>query len=106
VNLCCCKTPSGKTVLVDGGGLYSKRFDVGERLLAPAFGGGLQGDHLDAVVLSHDHPDHRKGLIYLLDVFSISRFYTAHHVPELHLTLFHALERNGITYTTMTPSWS
>lgn len=95
----------GQAVLVDGGGLYSKRFDVGERLLAPALG-TLKIDRLDAVVLTHDHPDHRKGLIYLLNNFSISRFYTAHEINELHPSLVSALRQNGIPCTTVGMGWS
>lgn len=95
----------GQRVLVDGGGLYSKRFDVGERLLAPALG-ALKVDRLDAVILTHDHPDHRKGLIYLLDHFPVERFYTAHEIDELHPSLVRVLKQNKIHCTVIRKGWS
>jgi competence protein ComEC len=95
----------GQTVLIDGGGLYSKRFDVGERLLAPALG-SLKINRLDAVILTHDHPDHRKGLIYLLNNFSVDRFYTAHEINELHPSLVRALQLNKIPNTVVGKGWS
>ena len=94
----------GQSVLVDGGGLYSNRFDVGERLLAPALG-ELKVNHLDAVVLTHDHPDHRKGLVYLLDNFPVGRFYTGHQLHELHPSLRHVLRRNDISLEIAASGW-
>lgn len=95
----------GQSVLVDGGGLYSKRFDVGERLLAPALG-SLKINRLDAVILTHDHPDHRKGLIYVLNNFAVSHFYSVHEINELHPTLVDALQFNKIPFTTIDSGWT
>ncbi len=86
---------AGQAVLIDGGGLYSDRFDVGERLLAPALG-EMNVRELEAVVLTHDHPDHRKGLIYILDHFPVKRFLTGHRLEELDKSLQQALLRNHI----------
>ena len=94
----------GQSVLVDGGGLYSNRFDVGERLLAPALG-ELKVNQLDAVVLTHDHPDHRKGLIYLLDNFPVRKFYTGHQLHELHPSLRHVLIRNDTPLEIAASGW-
>ena len=95
---------AGQTVLIDGGGLYSPRFDVGERLLAPAFG-ALDVHELDAVVLTHDHPDHRKGLIYILANFSVKAFYTGHDFSELHPSLQQILTRKDIPCLTVQNGW-
>lgn len=60
--------PHGKTVLVDGGGLASERFNVGERLIAPfLWGRGIA--HLNGVVVSHPDSDHWNGLPFILDHF-------------------------------------
>jgi competence protein ComEC len=51
--------------LVDGGGLYGDRLDTGRQLVAPTL--GRLGIHrLDAVIRTHSHPDHAKGLLTIL----------------------------------------
>ena len=60
--------PHGKTVLVDGGGLETDRFNVGERLIAPFLWGRGIG-RLDAVVVSHPHTDHWNGLPFIIEHF-------------------------------------
>jgi competence protein ComEC len=67
--------PDGRKMLVDGGGsLREGGMDVGKRLLAPAlWSKGV--DRLDYVVLSHPHPDHLKGLLYVLENFPVGEFW-------------------------------
>lgn len=66
--------PDGKTMLVDGGGsLRADGPDVGRRLLAPALW-RLGVDRIDCMVLSHPHPDHLRGLIFVADNFSVGEF--------------------------------
>lgn len=94
-----------KTYLIDGGGFYSPTFDVGQRLLAPAL--GYLGIHrLDAVILSHDHPDHRKGLIYILRTFNVEQFWCSIPVEELHYTLQQVLAERSIPVTIFAPGWT
>ena len=51
--------------LVDGGGLYGDRLDTGRQLVAPTL--GRLGIHqLNAVIRTHSHPDHAKGLLTIL----------------------------------------
>jgi competence protein ComEC len=94
-----------KNYLIDGGGLYSKTFDVGQRLLAPALGTvGIR--HLDAVILSHDHPDHRKGLIYILRHFAVDQFWCSIPVTELHFSLQQVLNQRHIPIRLFTSGWT
>ncbi|MCU0587995.1 MAG: DNA internalization-related competence protein ComEC/Rec2 [Syntrophobacteraceae bacterium] len=66
--------PSGETMLVDGGGFYDDSFDLGRATLAPfLWQAGIH--HLDHVVLSHDHPDHRNGLKFILSHFTVGCFW-------------------------------
>lgn len=67
--------PDGRKMLVDGGGSPRKGgFDPGERLLAPAL--WKRGIHkLDYLVLTHPHPDHLNGLLFLARNFPIGEFW-------------------------------
>jgi len=66
---------SGPAILIDGGGTYDNRFDMGRRVLAPfLWNRGIR--RLDLVILSHPHPDHMNGLKYILSTFAVSRVWT------------------------------
>ena len=66
--------PAGTTMLVDGGGFYNEAFDMGRAVLAPfLWHSGIR--RLDYVVLSHDHPDHRNGLRFVLSHFDVGCFW-------------------------------
>ena len=96
---------NGQAILIDGGGFYSDRFDVGERLLAPAFG-ELGVTQLDAVVLTHDDLDHRKGLIFVLDNFPVREFWIGNQFSELHYSLQDVLLKNDIPVKIVPSGWS
>lgn len=95
---------SGQAILIDGGGLYSDRFDVGERLLAPAFG-YLGVRELSAVLLTHDHPDHRKGLAFVLRQFPVKEFWCGRALTELPVRLRTILLEKAIPYLQVPPGW-
>lgn len=62
--------PDGENMLVDGGGFFDDSFDVGRYVVAPfLWHSGIQ--KLDYVILSHDHPDHRNGLYFVLNHFDV-----------------------------------
>jgi len=66
--------PTGETMLVDGGGFWDDAFDVGRHVVAP-FLWHRKVSHLDYVVLSHDHPDHKNGLKFILSTFSVGELW-------------------------------
>ena len=95
---------SRQAILVDGGGLYSPHFDVGERLLAPAL--GLLGvDALSAIVLTHDHPDHRKGLYFVLEHFPVEQFWAGSTLADLDPRLRQIVVAKGIDFHQITTGW-
>jgi competence protein ComEC len=60
--------PDGRTVLVDGGGYESDRFNVGEAIIAP-FLWQKRIWRLDTLVITHPHKDHYNGLPFVFDRF-------------------------------------
>ncbi len=66
--------PRGKKMLIDGGGLYDDRFDIGKNVIAP-FLWGKKIKTIDTLVLTHPDPDHLKGLIFIASQFSIGQFW-------------------------------
>ncbi len=61
-------------VLLDGGGRPGSRWDIGTYVVVPALQ-ALGVRHVDALVLSHPHPDHYVGLRAVLEHFGPTRFY-------------------------------
>ncbi len=73
---------SGKNILIDGGGTYDNRFDVGRRVVAPFLWNKGVRD-LDLMVLSHPHPDHMNGLVFLANKFNVSELWENGEDTEL-----------------------
>jgi competence protein ComEC len=64
------RSPRGRTWMVDAGGSFDSRFDVGEAVLGPY----LWRDGapvLRGLVLTHAHPDHVGGVPFLLRAFDV-----------------------------------
>lgn len=95
---------TGRRYLIDGGGFAHSPFDVGERLVAPALG-RLGGRPLSAVILTHDHPDHRNGLVYVLEHYPVAAFWSAIPSEQLWPPLREVLERRRIPLRTLTRGW-
>ncbi|MDP3430523.1 MAG: MBL fold metallo-hydrolase, partial [Desulfomicrobium sp.] len=64
---------SGATVLVDGGGGWIEDYDPGRAVVGPALT-WMHPPPVDAVLLSHTHADHLRGLFYILDAFEVGWF--------------------------------
>jgi len=94
-----------KTYLIDGGGFYSQSFDIGKQLLAPALA-SLGATNLDAVILSHDHPDHRKGLIHILRNFTVKQFWCSIPIKQLHWSLQKVLKEKEIPIRLFAANWT
>lgn len=70
--------PDGKRMLIDGGGAYDIGFDIGRRVLAPyLWDKGIR--RIDYLVVSHPHPDHIKGLFYVIKKIRIGEAWIADH---------------------------
>ncbi len=91
--------------LIDGGGLYGSNFDVGARLVAPALA-RLGVASLEAVILTHDHPDHRQGLVEVLNHFPVKAFWSAQPLAELHPEIREPLQRHAIPLRTFAAGWT
>jgi competence protein ComEC len=63
--------PHGKRLLIDGGGFSDGSFDVGRYIVAPYLW-HERISKIDIVILTHPHPDHLNGLIYILSNFRIN----------------------------------
>jgi len=73
-------------MVVDGGGLNSDTFDVGERVIAP-FLWSRKIAHVDYLVLSHPQLDHYGGLQFLAEHFGPREFWSnGTTAPSAHFT--------------------
>lgn len=91
----------GGSMLVDGGGTGSRSWDTGRRVVAPALTDN-RPPRLDAVVWSHPDRDHLRGLLYILDTFSVGRAAGNGDAPrgEDAARLTDILRRKGMTAET------
>lgn len=67
--------PGGVTMLIDGGGSHDGSFDMGKTVIAP-FLYFKRIQKIDIAVLTHPHPDHLQGLIYIIDHFDVKEVWT------------------------------
>jgi competence protein ComEC len=71
--------PSGRHLLVDGGGRYDSTFDIGRYVVSRTLR-CLGVTSLFAVAVTHPHPDHQQGIISVLDEFPVSELW----IPSRH----------------------
>jgi competence protein ComEC len=93
--------PDEKNILVDGGGFYRSQWDVGKNIIAPCLiSMGIR--RLDAVALSHPHPDHGRGLAYVLSHFKVKEFWRGPDENELTERLVEICGKRGIRVRVLT----
>lgn len=73
-------TASGR-VLVDGGGTFDAADDFGRKRLLPRLA-ALGAVSFDAVVLTHPHPDHSRGLLAALKLLPAGRLFLPSAAPR------------------------
>ena len=97
------RLPGGKNMLVDGGGNPGGgTFDVGKYVLAPYLW-RERIKQLEAVVLTHPHPDHLQGLLHILENFKVREVWTNGHAADtdLYRNFLILLEKKGIPHRIM-----
>ena len=80
------RLPGGKKMLVDGGGFFDDSFDLGKFVLAPYLW-HERISRIDTVVLTHPHPDHLQGLLFILENFHVREVWTNGETSDTELYL-------------------
>lgn len=69
------RLPDGKWMMVDGGGRAGDTEErVGERLLLPTLA-SLGVGRIDFLVLTHEHPDHLQGVLYIAQHYEVGELW-------------------------------
>jgi competence protein ComEC len=94
--------PGGKRMLVDGGGFFDESFDVGKYVLAP-FLWYERIDRIDTIVLTHPHPDHLQGLLFILENFRVREVWTNGDEADspLYLSFQQSVRDRGVVMTVL-----
>jgi competence protein ComEC len=92
--------PGGTCLLVDGGGFFHNRFDVGARVVAPFLWKKKIG-RVETLVLSHPHPDHLNGLLFIAKHFHVKEVWFSGEKSRMYtyISLLNALKKKGISIT-------
>lgn len=69
------KSPTGRVVIIDGGGVKGSDFDLGESVIAPYLE-RMDIEKVDRIIVTHPHPDHFMGLGYIAENYSPEKVVT------------------------------
>jgi competence protein ComEC len=96
------RPPGGKTMLVDGGGFFDDSFDLGKFVLAPYLW-HERVSRIDTVVLTHPHPDHLQGLLFIVENFHVRQIWTNFETSdtEPYLNFRRIIREKGIVLRTL-----
>jgi competence protein ComEC len=96
------RLPGGRRMLVDGGGFFDESFDVGKYVLAP-FLWHERISRIDIVVLTHPHPDHLQGLLFILENFHVDEVWTNGEISDspLYHSFLQIIRDRGISMRPM-----
>lgn len=97
------RLPGGKKMLIDGGGFHDDLFDIGKNVIAP-FLWREKIKVIDTVVLTHPHPDHLNGLLFILEHFNVKEVWSngAETRDEPYLKFKRIIEEKGMAHRILT----
>lgn len=90
------RSPRGRLSIVDTGGFFDSRFDVGEAVLGPYLW-SQRARSVDRLVITHAHPDHAGGVPFLLKTFAVKEVWEglAPRQDSIYGALARALSSSG-----------
>jgi competence protein ComEC len=96
------RSPRGRVWLVDSGGTFNPRFDVGEAVVAPHLW-WLGARRIGTLVLTHAHADHMGGAAFLLRAFPVGEVWEgpAPRRDRAYRALDERLREAGVTRRTV-----
>jgi competence protein ComEC len=89
--------PGGSCMLVDGGGFYDNRFDVGSKIVAPLLWHKKIAT-VETLVLSHPNSDHLNGLLFIARHFHVQTVWMNREdvANEQYQELLHIISQKDI----------
>ncbi|MFH0947976.1 MAG: DNA internalization-related competence protein ComEC/Rec2 [Elusimicrobiota bacterium] len=92
-----CEFPDGSNMLIDGGGDWKAKYDIGETIVSPfLWNKGIM--KIDTIILTHPHINHFQGLIAVCNNFKIKKFITNGEISreDEYLELMKILKKKKI----------